>query len=227
MYCAAVDVQVPGVSKWELAKYRARHARPWRRRHLLPRLDPSYRRRSRARLELEVPPPQPERRPRAATRFFNKRCDNKARKSLCLHAFHGLPRAGNAIIHASSERAHRLAVRTPPFHGGNRGSIPLGRTKGIQRLRLSRLTVHGRQLQLRLRLGEGTATLTAAIRTGATPPRLRPQILKLGVAAEVAQQGRPRRPPSALVTSRRTITSAERPVSAISSFRPFKATLAQ
>ncbi len=24
--------------------------------------------------------------------------------------------------------AHRLAVRTPPFHGGNRGSIPLGRT---------------------------------------------------------------------------------------------------
>jgi hypothetical protein len=24
--------------------------------------------------------------------------------------------------------AHRLAVRTPPSHGGNRGSIPLGRT---------------------------------------------------------------------------------------------------
>src|SRR5947209_5774595 len=23
--------------------------------------------------------------------------------------------------------AHRLAVRTPPFHGGNRGSIPRGR----------------------------------------------------------------------------------------------------
>ena len=30
---------------------------------------------------------------------------------------------------AISARAHRLAVRTPPSHGGNRGSIPLGRTR--------------------------------------------------------------------------------------------------
>ena len=38
--------------------------------------------------------------------------------------------ADKAIIRRFvSERAHRLAVRTPPFHGGNRGSIPLGRTK--------------------------------------------------------------------------------------------------
>ena len=28
----------------------------------------------------------------------------------------------------SHQRAHRLAVRTLPFHGGNRGSIPRGRT---------------------------------------------------------------------------------------------------
>jgi hypothetical protein len=28
--------------------------------------------------------------------------------------------------------AHRLAVRTPPSHGGNRGSIPLGRTSLFQ-----------------------------------------------------------------------------------------------
>ena len=26
-------------------------------------------------------------------------------------------------------RAHRLAVRTSPFHGGNRGSIPRGRAR--------------------------------------------------------------------------------------------------
>ena len=32
------------------------------------------------------------------------------------------------------ERAHRLAVRTPPSHGGNRGSIPLGRTNKINDL---------------------------------------------------------------------------------------------
>src|SRR5690606_14529539 len=31
-------------------------------------------------------------------------------------------------IRTSVTGAHRLAVRTPPFHGGNRGSIPLGRT---------------------------------------------------------------------------------------------------
>ncbi len=31
-------------------------------------------------------------------------------------------------------RAHRLAVRTPPSHGGNRGSIPLGRTNNFKHL---------------------------------------------------------------------------------------------
>ncbi|CDX23502.1 hypothetical protein MPLB_280082 [Mesorhizobium sp. ORS 3324] len=36
---------------------------------------------------------------------------------------------GRHLISPVLERAHRLAVRTPPSHGGNRGSIPLGRTK--------------------------------------------------------------------------------------------------
>ena len=57
MYCAAVDVQLPGVSKWELAKYvRAMPGRGGVGTYC-HRLDP-YRRRAGARLELEVRPPQ-------------------------------------------------------------------------------------------------------------------------------------------------------------------------
>src|SRR5690606_12121216 len=37
-------------------------------------------------------------------------------------------------ISASSVCSHRLAVRTPPSHGGNRGSIPLGSTKFFRHL---------------------------------------------------------------------------------------------
>ena len=57
MYCAAVDVQLPGVSKWELAKFvRAMPGRGGVGTYCHA-LDP-YRRRTRARLELEVRPPQ-------------------------------------------------------------------------------------------------------------------------------------------------------------------------
>ena len=120
MYCAAVDVQLPGVSKWELAKYvRAMPGRGGVGTYCHA-LDP-HRRRAGARLELEVRPPQGLRLSFAAT---------LRRKSFGKRAFDGLPPADNAIIRRFVlKRAHRLAVRTPPFHGGNRGSIPLGRTK--------------------------------------------------------------------------------------------------
>ena len=37
-----------------------------------------------------------------------------------------IPSSSTSIIETCSVRPLRLAVRTPPFHGGNRGSIPLG-----------------------------------------------------------------------------------------------------
>ena len=59
------------------------------------------------------------------------------RKSFGMRVFDGLPRCCNAIIRRFVlKRAHRLAVRTPPFHGGNRGSIPLGRTNLLIHLEL-------------------------------------------------------------------------------------------
>ena len=38
-------------------------------------------------------------------------------------------RAFESLRVRQSLRAHRLAVRTSPFHGGNRGSIPRGRAR--------------------------------------------------------------------------------------------------
>ena len=49
-------------------------------------------------------------------------------------------------------RAHRLAVRTPPSHGGNRGSIPLGRANS---------SFHCRSLS-----GCGSASGAHAVRSG-------------------------------------------------------------
>ena len=40
----------------------------------------------------------------------------------------------SAISISASRGALRLVVRTPPFHGGNTGSSPVGRTSGLDRL---------------------------------------------------------------------------------------------
>jgi hypothetical protein len=40
-----------------------------------------------------------------------------------LHCYFGSLEFGSSVLFPWP---HRLAVRTPPFHGGNRGSIPLG-----------------------------------------------------------------------------------------------------
>ena len=58
MYCAAADVQVPGVSKWELANYvRSMPGRGGVGTYCHTEFGP-YRRRPGARLELALPPPQ-------------------------------------------------------------------------------------------------------------------------------------------------------------------------
>ncbi len=41
-------------------------------------------------------------------------------------------RAFESLRVRQSLRAHRLAVRTSPFHGGNGGSIPPGRAKFLK-----------------------------------------------------------------------------------------------
>ena len=89
MYCAAVDVQLPGVSKWELAKYvRAMPGRGGVGTYCHA-VDP-YRRRAGARLELEVRPPQ------GLTAIATR--SRLAAKKFGTRAFDGLPPAGNAII---------------------------------------------------------------------------------------------------------------------------------
>ena len=87
MYCAAVDVQLPGVSKWELAKYV--RAMPGRGGvgtycHAIG----AHRRRPGARLELALPAAAKPEAVLAAT----------LRKSFERRAFDGLPPADNAII---------------------------------------------------------------------------------------------------------------------------------
>ena len=89
MYCAAADVQVPGVSKWELAKYRSHHARPRRRRHLLPHRIGSHRRRPRARLELELPPAH------LAKKFVSARV---SRVAACAQRNYNPPRLSAPIV---------------------------------------------------------------------------------------------------------------------------------
>ena len=81
MYCAAVDVQLPGVSKWELAKFvRAMPGRGGVGTYCHA-LDP-YRRRAGARLELALRPPQ----------GLSRHCEQPlGRKSFGKRAFDGLP----------------------------------------------------------------------------------------------------------------------------------------
>ena len=78
MYCAAADIQVPGVSQMGTGELHQDHARPRRRRHLLPHRIRPRRRRPRARLELALPPAQRRWRrlaSRGARRASSSRCE--------------------------------------------------------------------------------------------------------------------------------------------------------
>ena len=87
------------------------HAGPWRRRHLLPH---------RIRCMSTSG--------RSATGTGAAGVANR-RKIFASGGFARVAGPHRAYYKRLVFRAHRLAVRTPPFHGGNRGSIPLGRTK--------------------------------------------------------------------------------------------------